>query len=131
MKKAVFQYFSLLLLLLAIGVNAFGETDSKGKKPVPTVPGTEQSRDDSKVATSSADRHGAFERTLVFSSQQIVNGSSREQQISFSIYRKIQLAYHKSEYGIRVERSIESFSELLGIRYIQGFYLFDLCKIVI
>ena len=131
MKRTGFRYFSLLLLLLTIGVNVFGESDSKDNLPVSPAQKTEQTQKDSKIATSTEDRHGAFERTLVFSSQQGTNGSSREQQISFSLYRKIQLAYHKSEYGIREEHSTDSFSTLLGIRYIQGFYLFDLCKIVI
>lgn len=130
MKRTVFRYFSLLLLLLTIGVNAFGDTDSKGTKSESPAQNTEQSGT-SQVATSTTDKHWAVERSRVLSSQEISTAKSREQQITFSLYRKMQLANHKSEYSIREEHSIESFSELLGIRHIQGFYLFDLCKIVI
>jgi hypothetical protein len=130
MKRTVFRYFSLLLLLLTIGVNAFGDTDSKGNKPESPAQNTEQP-DASQVATSATDKHWALERSRVLSSQEITTGNSREQQISLSLYRKLQLANHKSEFSIREEHSIERFSALLGIRHIEGFYLFDLCKIVI
>ena len=87
MKGLIFRYFSLLLLFLVIGVNLFGSEGSKGNIPVSDKENIEKASEEFQVSTTPFDQHGVFERTLEFSSRQIVNNGSRE-QFSLSFYRK-------------------------------------------
>ena len=116
MKGLIFRYFSLLLLFLIIGVNLFGSENSKGNIPISDKENIEKASEEFQVSTTPFDQHGVFERTLEFSSRQIVNNGSRE-QFSLSFYRKTELASRRSEFRM--------------IRHLQGFYVFDLCKIII
>lgn len=67
---------------------------------------------------------------LEFSSRQIVNHGSRE-QFSLSFYRKTELTSRRNEFRMLEEKTYGYFSDLLGLRHLQGFYVFDLCKIII
>ena len=129
MKGLIFRYFSLLLLFLVIGVNLFGSEDSKGNILVSDKENIEAS-EEFQISTTPFDQHGVFERTLEFSSRQIVNNGSRE-QFSLSFYRKTELASRRSEFRMMEEKTYGYFSYLLGLRHLQGFYVFDLCKIII
>ena len=124
MKGLMVRYFSSLLFFLTIGVNLFGSTDSKGMVPVADKINVENTSDVFQLSTNPIDRHGVFERTLEFSNQQVTTGSSRE-QFSISFYKKIQLSSRRSE------KTFEYFSDLLGIRHIQGFYVIDLREIIV
>ena len=130
MKGLIFRYFSLLLLFLVIGVNLFGSEDSKGNILVSDKENIEKASEEFQVSTTPFDQHGVFERTLEFSSRQIVNNGSRE-QFSLSFYRKTELASRRSEFRMMEEKTYGYFSDLLGLRHLQGFYVFDLCKIII
>lgn len=130
MKGLMFRYFSLLLFFLTIGVNLLGSTDSKGNIPVTDKINVETTSDEFQFSTNPIDRHGVFERTLEFSNQQVTTGSSRE-QFSISFYKKIQLSSRRSEFKMLEEKTFEYFSDLLGIRHIQGFYVIDLREIII
>ena len=130
MKVLIFRYFSLLLLFLVIGVNLFGSEGSKGNIPVSDKENIEKASEEFQVSTTPFDQHGVFERTLEFSSRQIVNNGSRE-QFSLSFYRKTELASRRSEFRMMEEKTYGYFSDLLGLRHLQGFYVFDLCKIII
>ena len=79
MKGLIFRYFSLLLLFLVIGVNLFGSEDSKGNILVSDKENIEEASEEFQISTTPFDQHGVFERTLEFSSRQIVNNGSREQ----------------------------------------------------
>ena len=130
MKGLIFRYFSLLLLFLIIGVNLFGSEDSKGNILVSDKENIEKASEEFQISTTPFDQHGVFERTLEFSSRQIVNNGSRE-QFSLSFYRKTELASRRSEFRMMEEKTYGYFSYLLGLRHLQGFYVFDLCKIII
>lgn len=130
MKGLIFRYFSLLLLFLIIGVNLFGSENSKGNIPISDKENIEKASEEFQVSTTPFDHHGVFERTLEFSSRQIVNNGSRE-QFSLSFYRKTELASRRSEFRMMAEKTYGYFSDLLGLRHFQGFYVFDLCKIII
>ena len=97
MKGLIFRYFSLLLLFLVIGVNLFGSEDSKGNILVSDKENIEEASEEFQISTTPFDQHGVFERTLEFSSRQIVNNGSRE-QFSLSFYRKTELASRRSEF---------------------------------
>ena len=99
MKGLIFRYFSLLLLFLVIGVNLFGSEDSKGNILVSDKENIEEASEEFQISTTPFDQHGVFERTLEFSSRQIVNNGSRE-QFSLSFYRKTELASRRSEFRI-------------------------------
>ena len=130
MKGLIFRYFSLLLLFLIIGVNLFGSENSKGNIPISDKENIEKASEEFQVSTTPFDQPGVFERTLEFSSRQIVNNGSRE-QFSLSFYRKTELASRRSEFRMMAEKTYGYFSDLLGLRHFQGFYVFDLCKIII
>ena len=130
MKVLMVRYFSSLLFFLTIGVNLFGSTDSKGMVPVADKINVENTSDVFQLSTNPIDRHGVFERTLEFSNQQVTTGSSRE-QFSISFYKKIQLSSRRSEFKMLEEKTFEYFSDLLGIRHIQGFYVIDLREIIV
>ena len=76
MKGLIFRYFSLLLLFLVIGVNLFGSEDSKGNILVSDKENIEEASEEFQISTTPFDQHGVFERTLEFSSRQIVNNGS-------------------------------------------------------
>ena len=120
----------MLLLFLIIGVNLFGSENSKGNIPISDKENIEKASEEFQVSTTPFDQHGVFERTLEFSSRQIVNNGSRE-QFSLSFYRKTELASRRSEFRMMEEKTYGYFSDLLGLRHLQGFYVFDLCKIII
>jgi hypothetical protein len=104
MKGLIFRYFSLLLLFLVIGVNLFGSEGSKGNIPVSDKENIEKASEEFQVSTTPFDQHGVFERTLEFSSRQIVNNGSRE-QFSLSFYRKTELASRRSEFRMMEEKT--------------------------
>ena len=85
MKGLIFRYFSLLLLFLVIGVNLFGSEDSKGNILVSDKENIEEASEEFQISTTPFDQHGVFERTLEFSSRQIVNNGSRNNSPSRSI----------------------------------------------
>ena len=130
MKGFVVRYFSLLFLLMAIGIDVFGNMDFQEKVSVTDELQVENVSNDFQVCATPIDRHGAFERSLTFSHQQVTYGSSRE-QFSLSFYRLVQLASHRVVFRVLHVNPYESFSDLLGIRHLQGFYVFDLCKIIV
>ena len=130
MKGLMVRYFSLLLFFLTIGVNLLGSTDSKGTTPVSDKINVENTSDAFQLSTNPIDRHDVFERAFEFSNQQVTTGSSRE-QFSISFYKKIQLASRRSEFKMLEEKTFEYFSDLLGIRHIQGFYVIDLREIIV
>ena len=76
------------------------------------------------------DQHGIFERSLEFSSRQVVTSSSRI-QFSLSFHKRTELISRKSEFQTLEGKNYTYFSDLLGLRHLQGFYVFDLCKIII
>mgnify|MGYP003201430132 CR=1 FL=1 len=104
MKGLIFRYFSLLLLFLVIGVNLFGSEDSKGNILVSDKENIEKASEEFQISTTPFDQHGVFERTLEFSSRQIVNNGSRE-QFSLSFYRKTELASRRSEFRMMEEKT--------------------------
>ena len=104
MKGLIFRYFLLLLLFLVIGVNLFGSEGSKGNIPVSDKENIEKASEEFQVSTTPFDQHGVFERTLEFSSRQIVNNGSRE-QFSLSFYRKTELASRRSEFRMMEEKT--------------------------
>ena len=126
----MFRYFSLLFLFLVIGVNLFGREDSKGGIPVSDKENIEKTSDEFQVSMNPFDQHGVFERTLEFSSRQVVNNSCRE-QFSLSFHKKTELISRKNEFQTLEEKNFGYFYDLLGLRHLQGFYVFNLCKIII
>lgn len=130
MKRLLFQYFSLLLLLFVTGGNVFGSENSNDLLSVSNVLCAEHVIESTEISTAPSDRHVAIERTLGFSHQQISFGGSKE-TVSLFFCRKFHVSSHKFEFRTG-ERSLDGcFTKLLGIRHIQGFYVFDLCKIVV
>lgn len=130
MKRLIFRYFSLLFLFLIIGVNLFGSENSKGEIPVPDKENIEKASDKFQVSMNPFDQHGIFERSLEFSSRQVVTSSSRI-QFSLSFHKRTELISRKSEFQTLEGKNYKYFSYLLGLRHLQGFYVFDLCKIII
>lgn len=130
MKRLIFRYFSLLFLFLIIGVNLFGSENSKGEIPVPDKENIEKALDKFQVSMNPFDQHGIFERSLEFSSRQVVTSSSRI-QFSLSFHKRTELISRKSEFQTLEGKNYKYFSDLLGLRHLQGFYVFDLCKIII
>ena len=114
MKRLIFRYFSLLFLFLVIGVNLFGSENSKGEIPVPDKENIEKASD----------------KFQEFSSRQVVASSSRI-QFSLSFHKRTELISRKSEFQTLEGKNYKYFSDLLGLRHLQGFYVFDLCKIII
>ena len=88
MKGLIFRYFSLLLLFLVIGVNLFGSEDSKGNILVSDKENIEKASEEFQISTTPFDQHGVFERTLEFSSRQIVNNG--EESGCGKIFRKLE-----------------------------------------
>lgn len=83
------------------------------------------------LSTAEIDHGWAIERSLVFSQQEISFSGNRE-HISLLYYRNIQLSSLKIDVALSEKiLSQENFNTLLELRHQEGFYVYQLCKIII
>lgn len=130
MRKILLKYVSLSMLLFLFGTELFGLNSDRGGVAGKEIC-TEGERDDSTLSTAEIDHGWAIERSLVFSQQEISFSGNRE-HISLLYYRNIQLSSLKIDVALSEKiLSQENFNTLLELRHQEGFYVYQLCKIII